>query len=405
MRGASRDGTVETMTDTDTTSEPATAAPEHRVLRRSRTDRVGAGVAGGLGEYFGVDPVLFRVLFATAAFFGGAGILAYLLAWAAIPEVGTRHAPVDGWIRTLRRRRFPALVVVVIGVVILWALAFSWWAPGPLLPVLVVVVALSLIFVRRDAGSERSGTDTAEGVSDAAPTVDLTKAEPAEADASAAPTWVGETREWLIESRNAHRTRRRRAMPVRWATLAVLVATLTVLGLVDAVTGIQLRVYFFAGVAIVGLGLLIGFALRRTPWVVSILLVPAIAGSIAYGGSTASLHDGSGQRNWTPTSALSGSYRLAFGEGILDLRSLQTPETPRTVHVTMAGGRLRIIAPKTMNLVVDAHLRFGEISVDGVDRQHGSGVYQTIEPLAGHQGAQITIDARLATGQITVDHD
>ncbi|MDQ1461292.1 MAG: hypothetical protein QOI08_2776, partial [Actinomycetota bacterium] len=38
-----------------------------RLLRRSRTDRVGAGVAGGLGEYFSVDPVLFRVLFATAA--------------------------------------------------------------------------------------------------------------------------------------------------------------------------------------------------------------------------------------------------------------------------------------------------------------------------------------------------
>jgi phage shock protein PspC (stress-responsive transcriptional regulator) len=61
-------------------------------------------VAGGLGEYFVVDPVLFRVLFATAAFFGGAGVLGYLLAWAAIPEQGTERAPIDGWIHGLRER-------------------------------------------------------------------------------------------------------------------------------------------------------------------------------------------------------------------------------------------------------------------------------------------------------------
>src|SRR3954470_8985209 len=95
-----------------TTSDTMTAfeqppASGHRLLRRSRTDRVGAGVAGGLGEYFGVDPVLFRVLFATAAFFGGAGILAYLLAWAAIPEAGTDHARIDDWIGALRRHRVP----------------------------------------------------------------------------------------------------------------------------------------------------------------------------------------------------------------------------------------------------------------------------------------------------------
>src|SRR5262249_31355461 len=63
---------------------PPPAAP--RQLRRSDSNRVAAGVAGGLGEYFAVDPVLFRVLFAVTAFFGGAGILAYVIAWAAIPE-------------------------------------------------------------------------------------------------------------------------------------------------------------------------------------------------------------------------------------------------------------------------------------------------------------------------------
>src|ERR1700759_278062 len=106
-----------------TTTEPYTptppSAPPRRQLRRSRNDRVGAGVAGGLGEYFDVDPVLFRVLFATAAFFGGAGVLAYLLAWAAIPEQGTAHAPIDGFVHGLRRRRIPVwLVAIAVGVLI-----------------------------------------------------------------------------------------------------------------------------------------------------------------------------------------------------------------------------------------------------------------------------------------------
>ena len=43
------------------------------------------GVAGGLGEYFRVDPVIFRVLFAVLSFFGGVGLLLYLLCWLLIP--------------------------------------------------------------------------------------------------------------------------------------------------------------------------------------------------------------------------------------------------------------------------------------------------------------------------------
>src|SRR3954470_24383605 len=133
--------TSDTMTAFD---QPPTSG--HRLLRRSRTDRVAAGVAGGLGEYFGVDPVLFRVLFATSAFFGGGGILAYVLAWAAIPEEGTAHAPIDGWVASLRARRVPVWAVVIVGGLVLWAAAFSWWAPGPTFP-LVALVVLLIVFL------------------------------------------------------------------------------------------------------------------------------------------------------------------------------------------------------------------------------------------------------------------
>ena len=57
-----------------------------RLLRRSRSDRVIAGVCGGIGRYLGVDPVLIRVAFVVLAIVGGGGILLYILGWILIPE-------------------------------------------------------------------------------------------------------------------------------------------------------------------------------------------------------------------------------------------------------------------------------------------------------------------------------
>jgi len=55
-------------------------------LYRSKTDRKIAGVCGGLGEYFGVDSTLVRLAAVVLIFASGAGLLAYLVAWAIIPE-------------------------------------------------------------------------------------------------------------------------------------------------------------------------------------------------------------------------------------------------------------------------------------------------------------------------------
>ena len=56
------------------------------VLRRSRDDRVIAGVCGGLGRYFGIDPVILRLVFVVLLLAGGSGILLYGVGWIAIPE-------------------------------------------------------------------------------------------------------------------------------------------------------------------------------------------------------------------------------------------------------------------------------------------------------------------------------
>ncbi len=62
-----------------------------KVLVRSREGRMVAGVCAGAAEYFGVDVTLVRVLVAVAAVItGGAGVLAYLAAWAIIPGEGEK---------------------------------------------------------------------------------------------------------------------------------------------------------------------------------------------------------------------------------------------------------------------------------------------------------------------------
>ncbi|MDT4925096.1 MAG: hypothetical protein QOG01_2809 [Pseudonocardiales bacterium] len=394
------------MTTTDTLggySPTPPPPPTRRLLRRSRTGRVGAGVASGLGEYFGLDPVLFRVLFATSAFFGGAGILAYLIAWAAIPDAGTERAPIDGWVGALRRRRIPVWVAAVVGGVLLWAVAFSWWAPGPFFPVIAVVVLLVVFFGRRDLQASSSAVDPN------APPVSLNKDEttddPAQPPGPAQPAWVQETRSWISESRVARRERRRRAMPVRLATLVTLIVTLVVLGIVDSVSGIQLQVYFWTTLAIVVAGLLVGLVSRRTPWSVATLIVPALVGAIAFAGSHASLHDGVGQREWMPTTAPAAEYRLAFGQGVLDLRSLPTQTSARTIDITAGAGQIKIIAPKSLNLTVLANVHFGVIEVDGtlIDDQNGVGLSRTLLPPSDATGAPITVDVHLADGNIILD--
>ncbi len=59
---------------------------ENRKLLRSVKDKVFAGVAGGIAEYLNVDPVLIRALFVLAVFFGGGGIIAYIILWIIVPE-------------------------------------------------------------------------------------------------------------------------------------------------------------------------------------------------------------------------------------------------------------------------------------------------------------------------------
>jgi phage shock protein C len=58
----------------------------NKKLYRSNKDKMLGGVAGGLAEYFAIDPTLVRIIFVVSLFAGGAGILAYIILWIVVPE-------------------------------------------------------------------------------------------------------------------------------------------------------------------------------------------------------------------------------------------------------------------------------------------------------------------------------
>lgn len=57
-----------------------------RTLYRSRSDSVISGVSGGLGKYFEIDPVIFRILFVVLTFLAAGGLIAYIIFWIVMPE-------------------------------------------------------------------------------------------------------------------------------------------------------------------------------------------------------------------------------------------------------------------------------------------------------------------------------
>ncbi len=74
---------------------------ETKVLLRSRKGRIVAGVCAGLAEYFGMDVTLVRVIVAAIAVItGGTGVLAYLIAWAIIPEEGETTSIAENIVRS-----------------------------------------------------------------------------------------------------------------------------------------------------------------------------------------------------------------------------------------------------------------------------------------------------------------
>lgn len=447
-----------------TMSEPGTHGylPAPRALRRSSNDRIISGVAGGLGQYFGVDAVIFRVLFAVLSFFGGVGLLAYALAWLLIPEPEIGVSVLDRALHQLRLRRVPPWLVVFGGALLLWLCWFSWWAPGPSFPAVLLLAVLAMVLLHRlgnrpdaarpampppaapatgaaagaAAGAEPhpagidplAGTDTGGGTDPRAaetpdsepveqPTEQLGGFEWQPPQAAGVPTAplippLNDTRRsmqaWLAEAGEAHRVRVRRRRPIKVGVGLALVAGWGFVAMLDAFTRVPFPAYLWVGLGILGAGLLLSLVTRRLTLSLLVPIAMLTVLAIGLGGTRASLRDGSGQIGWLPTSAsqLTDHHQFA-GQSTLDLTALGKLPEAKTVKIVQAAGMVRIRIPAGMNTTVISDVHIGDIRNGTSDQtgQHVSGlnVHLELDPPAGVSGAPLTIYVSLTTGHVQVD--
>jgi phage shock protein PspC (stress-responsive transcriptional regulator) len=128
-------------------SEHTLHTPIVKRLERSRSEKMLAGVCGGLGRYFDIAPAVFRLGFVVLTVLGGAGILVYLAAVLVMPKEGEDASIAED---ILRKRsdhpvRLVALGLVAVAILSLLARADTWPSAGAAW-FLVVVAGLVLLW-------------------------------------------------------------------------------------------------------------------------------------------------------------------------------------------------------------------------------------------------------------------
>ena len=128
-------------------------------LLRSRKNRVIAGVCGGLGEYFDIDPVLIRLAWIVFSFFMGAGVFVYIIAWIAIPDAKSKKNLIEDWSGikdkpTTKQSREMQLIagffILFLGVTFLLSnLGLFFWNWGFTWPFVLIAIGVIIIFSRR----------------------------------------------------------------------------------------------------------------------------------------------------------------------------------------------------------------------------------------------------------------
>ncbi|HEY2778081.1 MAG TPA: PspC domain-containing protein [Gaiellaceae bacterium] len=113
-------------------SEHTIHTPMVKRLERSSSDKMVAGVSGGLGKYFDIAPAVFRLGFVVLTLLGGAGVLVYLAAVIVLPKEGDDTSLAEDVLNKRREHpaRLVALGLIAVAVLSLLARASSWPSTG-----------------------------------------------------------------------------------------------------------------------------------------------------------------------------------------------------------------------------------------------------------------------------------
>jgi phage shock protein PspC (stress-responsive transcriptional regulator) len=131
-------------------SDHTVERPTVKRLERSRSDRMLAGVSGGLARYFDMHPAFFRVGFVVLTLIGGAGIIIYLAAALVIPDEGREDSVAAEVLKQRHDRVWPlvGLGLVAVAAFVLLSRA-TFWPHGDAAWVLLLLAGGMILWLTR----------------------------------------------------------------------------------------------------------------------------------------------------------------------------------------------------------------------------------------------------------------
>jgi phage shock protein PspC (stress-responsive transcriptional regulator) len=334
------------MSETIDSTPPHDEAPARRLVRTTDGRWLG-GVCAGLGRYFDVNPLVYRIAFAALALAGGTGLVLYVAAWLVIPSETSDDSIAVEALRDHRDRPWLLLGVGLLGFGALFAFSEARFWPGNGNVWLAAMLAGGAIVWWHVSNRDRApssplpATDTADTVP---PTPTPTP-----------------------------RTPRRPSLfaPALGALLAAsgLFGLLAVLDVYD----VDLDVALAAGVAIVGAAIAAGAMTQRRVGGLVVLGLLLLAGFGVAAATPVSVSSGAGEKIERPltATALQPSYELGVGELDLDLSVVSLQPGTTSVEANVGVGSLVITVPDSVALTIDAQAGIGEVNVFG---EHDDGV-------------------------------
>ena len=380
--------------------------PVRRLIRRT-DDKVFAGVAGGLGDYFRVDPVWFRLGFVLTTMIMGFGIIAYVVLWVIMPErVGAAPSvPERGLERVAHTLRstpgWIGAALVALGVILVINAALDWY-PGIIWGVSLIALGV-LLFVQRD--EPRTVADGPSVGLPVPPPAPLTETSVLEPPAGGIAPPLPPTPGGAVPPPPPRVRERSTLGLMTFGVLLVAIGVVTLLDVQNAITFEPVQ-YLAMALGIIGVGLLVGSVFGRARW----LIVPGLA-LLPFVFVASLVHvpweGGFGERNYRPVGvgSTANEYRLIAGAMTIDLRGLDAAGF-HDIVATTAMGRIQILVPLDATVLIHAKAGAGQLNLFGLTNE---GVNVELErvftggvEVPQATDATITIEAEVGLGQVEV---